>query len=121
MIAVFRFNRVMWHLLGRWLIKTRTYTLVNLLAQERCHIVPEYIPWYGSNRPVADHLIDFLKHPEKMAKQQSDLAQMIQSLDRPGASLKVAQLAMDMMQSAPDAAPSESGLPCSCRVWGDRA
>lgn len=120
MIAVFRFNRVMWHLLGRWLIKTRTYTLVNLLAPDRRHIVPEYIPWYGSSRPVADHLIDFLRNPSKMVQQQTDLAQMIQSLDRPGASMKVAHLAMDMMQPHSDSEPSEASFACSCRVLGDR-
>ncbi len=32
MIVVYRGSRLLWHLLGRWVIKTRTYSLVNLLS-----------------------------------------------------------------------------------------
>jgi lipid-A-disaccharide synthase len=111
MIVVYRSSRMLWNLIGRWLVKTRTYTLVNLLAPGRQHIVPEYIPWLGSSRPVADHVIDFLRHPEKMAQQQSSLAKMIQNLDKPGASKKVAQLALDMMRHQPHAETSHAPLP----------
>jgi len=110
MIAVFRFSRVLWNTIGRWLIKTRTYTLVNLLAADRQHIVPEYIPWYGSDRPVSEHVVDFLRHPEKLAQQQSQLGEMVQKLDRPGASRRVAQLAMTMMQQQPRALPMVQSL-----------
>jgi len=98
MIIVYRGSPVLWHLIGRWIIKTRTYTLVNLLSDSREHIVTEYIPWYGTNRPVADHAIDFLRHPEKMRAQQEKLSAMVRKLDRPGASMNVARLAMEMME-----------------------
>ena len=96
MIVVYRGSALAWHLLGRWIIKTRTYTLVNLL-NDRNHIVPEFIPWYGSNDPVTEMAIDYLQNPEKLARQAASLTRMVQSLDHPGASMNVAKLAMGMM------------------------
>ena len=87
--------------IGRWLIKTRTYTLVNLLSDARGpeeHIAPEFIPWYGSTAPVAERALDFLEHPEKMRAQQGRLAALVQKLDHPGASAKVADMALAMLE-----------------------
>ena len=66
MIVVYRINPLAWHLAGRWLVKTKKIALVNILAGQT-DLVPEFIPWYGSNQPVADCAIDLLKHPEKLA------------------------------------------------------
>jgi lipid-A-disaccharide synthase len=103
MIVVYRGSPLAWHLLGRWLIKTRTYTLVNLL-NNRDHIVHEFIPWYGANQPVADMALDFLNHPQKLAEQAAQLTRLVSSLDNPGASMNVAKLAMKMMKYPEDGA-----------------
>ncbi len=100
MIVVYRGNRILWHLIGRWIVKTRTYSLVNLLAGPGRRIVPEFIPWYGSNEPVAKEALDLLAHPEKLEEQRSRLHELIQSLDHPGASMNVAKLAMEMMNGS---------------------
>jgi lipid-A-disaccharide synthase len=99
MIVVYRANRVLWHLLGRWIVKTRTFSLVNLLSDPNDPIVPEFIPWYGSNEPVAREALDHLRHPQKLERQRQRLAELMQRLDRPGASMNVAKLAMEMIQS----------------------
>jgi len=97
MIVVYRGSPLLWHAVGRWLIKVRTFSLVNLLAGKDKHIVPEFIPWYGSNEPVAVAAIDLLRHPEKLEIQHAKLEKLIQKLDKPGASMNVAKLAMSMM------------------------
>ena len=89
---------MLWHTVGRWLIKTRTFSLVNLLADGREHIVPEFVPWYGSNQPVADLAIDFLRRPEKLAEQRGKLRELVRKLDHPGASRNVARIAMGLME-----------------------
>jgi lipid-A-disaccharide synthase len=99
MIVVYRGNPLLWHLVGRWVVKTRTYSLVNLLADARSHIVPEFMPWYGSNAPVADYAIDMLRNPSKLERQRAQLRHLVRTLDRPGASMNVAKLAMDMLVS----------------------
>ncbi len=40
MIIVYRASPLIWHGLGRWVIKTRTFGLVNLLALSKEHIAP---------------------------------------------------------------------------------
>ena len=104
MIVVYRINPLLWHAGGRWLIKTRTFALVNLLANQPQHIVPEFVPWFGSNDRVADCALDLLRNPEKLAAQRQRLLSLIQMLNRPGASLNAAKIAMQMMQRRPDRA-----------------
>src|SRR5665213_2112194 len=72
MIVVYRIGALQWNLGARWLVRTRTFALVNLLAKrlpgrtEAGNAVPEFVPWYGSNEPVADLAIDLLKSAEKL-------------------------------------------------------
>jgi lipid-A-disaccharide synthase len=98
MIVVYRGNPVLWHVLARWLIKTRTYSLVNLLADRHDHIVPEFIPWFGKSKPVAEQAIEMLRDPTQLARQRSALKRMLRNLDRPGASTNVARLALQMIR-----------------------
>ncbi|HEY7115737.1 MAG TPA: hypothetical protein VH475_04070 [Tepidisphaeraceae bacterium] len=108
MIIVYHGNPLLWNALGRWLIKTRTYGLINLLAADpllaasgrvtpAMHVAPEFIPWYGPTDPVADHAIDLLEHPEKLAAQRARLAELVGRLSHPGASANAARMAMEMM------------------------
>ena len=106
MIVVYRASPIAWHGLARWLMKTRTFALVNLLAggkppdrsdDRSGHIVPEFVPWYGSNVPVAQLAIELLRHPEQRAAQQAKLRELVRTLDRPGASENVARIALEMM------------------------
>jgi lipid-A-disaccharide synthase len=97
MIVVYRGSPILWHLVARWLVKTRTFSLVNLLNDSRETIVPEYVPWYGSTRPVADLALDYLRHPQKLAEQRERLNRLVKKLDHPGASMNVARIALSMM------------------------
>jgi lipid-A-disaccharide synthase len=110
MIVVYHGSPLTWNLLGRWLINTRTYALVNLLAADAqlaasgrvtsdMHVVPEFIPWYGPTRPVADYAIDLLRHPEKLTAQRERLANLAARLDAPGASERVAEMALAMLDA----------------------
>ena len=125
MIVVYRASPLLWHGVGRWLMKTRTFALVNLLAVgqtpsrwrgKETHIVPEFIPWYGPAAPLARHAIALLRDPRKLAEQRSRLTSLVHSLDQPGASERVAGIALHMMEagssrlptSAPTSVPTSS-------------
>jgi lipid-A-disaccharide synthase len=108
MIVVYRINPIAWNAAARWIVPTRTFALVNLLAEDPTrdrgaavrpveHLVPEFIPWYGAGDPIARLAIDYLNHPEKLAGQRERLEQLVRNLDHPGASDKTAALAMEMM------------------------
>ncbi len=116
MLVVYRVNEIVWQTLGRWLVRTRTFALVNLLNEERRHIVPEFIPWFGDADQVANSAIDFLKHPHKRAEQVAALSRLLQSLDKPGASLNVAEIALEMIRSRKTGDDAPSDGPESRRV-----
>jgi lipid-A-disaccharide synthase len=96
-IVVYRINPVLWHLAARWLINTRTFSLVNLLNDGQRTILPEYIPWYGSNQPVADRALEYLRNPQELTDQRDRLHNLMHTLNRPGASRNAAKLALDLM------------------------
>jgi lipid-A-disaccharide synthase len=97
MIVVYRGNPILWNIVGRWLVKTRTFSLVNLLSEDK-RLVPEYVPWYGSNRPVFLHALDYLKNPEMLAKQRHRLLDLVDHLDKEGASACTARMALSLMK-----------------------
>jgi lipid-A-disaccharide synthase len=103
MIVVYRSNTVQWNAGGRWLIRTRTFALVNLLANKgadalpAAHVVPEFVPWYGSNVPLANAALQMLREPERLEQQREKLRALIASLDHPGASDRTAAMALEMI------------------------
>jgi lipid-A-disaccharide synthase len=111
MIVVYRTSRLMWNVLGRWIVRTRTYSLVNLLADSHEHIVPEFVPWYGSNDAVYEAAMDFLQNPLKLEAQRTKLKQLIRSLDKPGASHNAAKLAIDLLEKREPSAHYASDAP----------
>jgi lipid-A-disaccharide synthase len=108
MIVVYRIHPVIWHGAGRWLVKTKKIALVNILAGN-IDLVPEFVPWYGSNEPVADCALRLLQNPELLAEQRSALDGLIGTLDRPGASANVARIAMEMIAAGGESAQKNSG------------
>ena len=98
MIVVYRINPVLWHAAGRWVVKTKKIALVNILAGNT-DLVPEFVPWYGSNQPVAELAIRFLQTPGMLAEQRGRLERLIATLDKRGASADVARMAMEMIRA----------------------
>ena len=108
MIVVYHGSPLMWNLVGRWLINTRTYAMVNLLSADpqlassgrvtrEMHVVPEFVPWYGSTQPAAACAIDLLSHLEKLAAQRERLAGLVRKLHHPGASMNAARMALELL------------------------
>ena len=97
MIVVYRINPILWHAAARWLIRTKKIAMVNILAGQS-ELVPEFIPWYGSNRPVLACALELLRHPEKLRQQRAKLEELMKPIDKPGASLNAAKLAMELLR-----------------------
>ena len=89
MIVVYRASRWVWELAGRWLVPTRTFALVNVLATRRKdplkaglpsgHLVNEFVPWFGDSAPIAELAIDYLQHPKKLAEVADQLRLLVKS------------------------------------------
>jgi lipid-A-disaccharide synthase len=97
LIVVYRVNPLAWHLVGRWVVKTRTYSMVNYLSGQPTHIVPEFIPWYGSSDAVAHRALTYLRDPARLEAQRGNLLRVIHPLDRRGASRNAAELALSLV------------------------
>ncbi len=96
MITVYRVSPLVWHGLGRWVVKTKKIALVNILAGQ-IEVVPEFVPWYGNNADVAACAIDLLRNPAKLETQRAKLSDLISTLEQPGASLNAAKIAVQLL------------------------
>jgi lipid-A-disaccharide synthase len=96
MIVVYRINPLIWHAAARWIIKTPKIAMVNILAGN-IDLVPEFVPWHGSNKPVTDCALELLRDPARLAEQRRKLLELIAPLNQPGASANVARLALDLI------------------------
>jgi len=58
LVAFYNLSPVKWHALGRWLVKSRTFTLPNIISewQDGRRVVPEYVPHFGDPKPIAEEL-----------------------------------------------------------------
>jgi lipid-A-disaccharide synthase len=119
MVVVYYGSPVTWNAVGRWLIRTRTYTLVNLLSADGAlaasgrvtpamHVVPEFIPWYGSTGPAAACVVGLLERPERLAEQRRRLGELREKLGGGGASERVARMAVGMLGMAKMRVPPEA-------------
>ena len=97
LVAVYSASRVLWETVGRRLIKTRTFALVNWLHPRRQHVVPEFVPWFGDPRPVADQIVAWLSDPALLAAKRAELAAVVDPLRRKGASANAARIAAEML------------------------
>jgi len=101
MIVVYRFNRWIWKLARHLVLCTPKIALVNILAGN-IDLVPEIIPWYGSSGPVADMAVELLTCPEKLERQRQKLRELVTPLDKPGASMNAARIALGMIENKAD-------------------
>ena len=99
MVVVYRINTFLWQAAGRWLIKTPKIAMVNILAGN-VDLVPEFIPWNGDPTPVTAAALALLADPTRLADMRKSLLELIEPLDRRGASDNVASLALAILDGA---------------------
>lgn len=75
MVILYKANRVMFTLIGTWLLRAPYFTLPNLIAGRR--IVPEFVPYYGDGSEIAEAAINLLENRELMELQERELAGVV--------------------------------------------
>jgi lipid-A-disaccharide synthase len=86
--------------IGRALIRVKHIGLINLIAGRE--IVPELIQKEADPEKIADCVTMLLDHPEKLENMRADLAQAAERLGAPGASMRAAALAFDLLEGRHD-------------------
>lgn len=97
LVSVFMAPRLGW-LVARFMVKTRTFALVNWLHPRREHVVPEFIPWFGDAAPVAQKVLEWLGDPQRLAQQRAAQAAVVDPLRRKGASANAAGIVVQMIE-----------------------
>jgi lipid-A-disaccharide synthase len=95
MVIMYQSSRVLWHLVGRWLVKTRYLSLVNILAGEE--LVPEFMPYFSSIEPIVANIEQLLPDNGKLAQVSKELTNLAQPLAAKNAREEVAKIAVEML------------------------
>jgi len=97
MVIMYQTSRILWHLVGWWLIKTRYLSLVNILAGRE--LVPEFMPYFGSIEPIVASIEQFLEDREKLAQISRELIELAEPLAEKKACEQVAKIAVEMLRA----------------------
>lgn len=95
MVVMYQMNRILWHLVGRWLVQSKFFTLVNLLADRA--LVPEFMPYFTSIDPIVEKVTGLLKSPETLDQISNELIDLVEPLTGKRAGAEVARIALDML------------------------
>lgn len=105
MVIMYNGSKWGYQLIARWLIQTPHLSLVNILAGRR--IVPEFMPYYASTKPIAAEALDLLANPSRREQMKADLDAIIRSLGTASAARGAAQMAVEMLNAGPASATLE--------------
>jgi lipid-A-disaccharide synthase len=95
MVIMYQSSRILWHLLGRWLIKPKYLSLVNILAGKE--LVPEFMPYFTSIDPIAETIEHLLEDSDSLSQLSEDLINLAEPLAEKKASEQVAEIVLKML------------------------
>jgi len=95
MVIMYQSSRILWHLLGRWLIKAKYLSLVNILSDKE--LVPEFMPYFTSLNPIAETIEHLLDDSDSLSQLSGDLINLAGPLAKKKASDQVAEIIVDML------------------------
>jgi lipid-A-disaccharide synthase len=95
MVIMYNASKWGYRLVGRHLIRTRHLALLNILAGRE--IVPEFMPYYASTRPIIETVLALLDSRTRREQQSCDLAKVIRPLQNTQPTATVAEMALGMM------------------------
>ncbi|MBN2590330.1 MAG: lipid-A-disaccharide synthase [Sedimentisphaerales bacterium] len=95
MAIMYQSNMILWHLLGRWLIKTKYLSLVNILAGHE--LVPEFMPYFRSVEPIIETIDSLLNDSKKLEQISISLHELVEPLAKMITRDEVAKIAMEML------------------------
>ena len=78
MVVFYNVSATAWHLLGRWLIKSRTFALPNIISQwqDGRRVVPEFVPHFGDPEPITAELSRLIDDSLALDQQRAGLVRI---------------------------------------------
>ncbi|MGD8500525.1 MAG: lipid-A-disaccharide synthase [Phycisphaerales bacterium] len=96
MVIMYQSSKILWHLAGRWIVKTKYLSLVNILSGRE--LVPEFMPYFSSIEPIVASIGQFLDDSDKLAQISGELTKLAEPLARKKARGEVAKVAVEMLR-----------------------
>lgn len=100
MVVMYQSNALLWHLVGRWLIKTKYLSLVNILAKKQ--LVPEFMPYFKSVEPITQTIEKLLEDRDRLAQISDELIGIVKPLRKNSASDNTAKIITEMLEQTQD-------------------
>ena len=98
MVIMYQSSRLLWHLVGRWLVRTRFLALVNILAGRE--LVTEFMPYFSSTKPVLAECNRLLSSKASLIKMSRELVDLVKPIAQHNASQNTAQIVIDMLRNS---------------------
>lgn len=95
MAVMYQSNRILWHLMGRWIVKPKFFCLANLIADQA--LVPEFMPYFTSIDPLVAKVRELTADACELRRISETLVQATQPLAQQNTSEAVADLAWEML------------------------
>jgi len=95
MVVMYQSSKILWRLIGRWLVKTKYLSLVNILANKE--LVPEFMPYLSSIEPVIKDIELFLEDNSKLTQTSCELTKLTGPLAAKKARQEVAKIVIEML------------------------
>ncbi len=95
MVIMYQSSKILWHLLGRWLLTTKYLSLVNILANKE--LAPEFMPYFGSIKPIVEAIELLIENSDKLAQTSSELIQIAEPLTEKKACKEVKEIVVEML------------------------
>lgn len=100
MVIMYQSSKILWQLVGRWLVKTKKLSLVNILAGKE--LVPEFMPYFRSIDPIVRTIEQLLEDKHKLSRISNELVRLVEPLAKKKASTNTAKMVMDMLIKSVD-------------------
>jgi lipid-A-disaccharide synthase len=97
MVVMYQSSKLLWELVGRWLVTTKHLSLVNIIAQHE--LVPEFMPYFDSIVPIEEKIEELLNQKELLVHTSSELVELVRPLVNKQPSRRVAQIVNEMLNS----------------------
>lgn len=79
MVIVYKSNPILYHLVARWVLTTKYFTLPNVISGEE--VIPEFVPHFGGAKPIAEAAANILRNPEVREAQQLELRRVLERFE----------------------------------------
>ncbi|MHC5157891.1 MAG: lipid-A-disaccharide synthase [Planctomycetota bacterium] len=95
MTVMYQSSRLMWHLVGKRLVRLPHLSLVNILAGKE--LVPEFMPYFTSLDPIIHRTHGMLCTSARMSQISQSLLELVRPLNQRRTSDAVAEIVLEML------------------------